>query len=91
MSYRQTDIVLGERDEMKVLRGIWFCIIFCPYPRIFHSYCTLGSSYLGSAWTLEDDAPKTEVSTVDGTPFSQTSNQLYYKTRPALAKTKKVS
>ena len=40
---------------------------------------------VGSAWTLEDDVPTLELSTVDGTPFSQTGNQLYYKTRPALS------
>ncbi|XP_065065509.1 ankyrin repeat and fibronectin type-III domain-containing protein 1-like isoform X2 [Rhopilema esculentum] len=40
----------------------------------------------GAAWTLEDDVPVVELSTVEGTPFSQTSNQLYYKTRPTISK-----
>ena len=40
---------------------------------------------VGSAWTLEDDVPTLELSTVDGTPFSQASNQLYYKKRPAFS------
>ena len=46
---------------------------------------------LGAAWTLEDDAPVVELSTVEGTPFSQTSNQLYYKTRPTISKANQVS
>eukprot|EP00794_Sanderia_malayensis_P008925 gene8925-9877_t len=50
-------------------------------------YRALSISPNAQDWTLEDDVPNGPASTVDGTPFSQTSNQLYYKTRPTVTVT----